>query len=111
MIILLHFIPLNLQTRLPNSNPTRRSPDLSAEREPCQERKAQHDRNRNERRRRPRRQRRSLRLRSCCAFLRSEEHTSELQSPYDLVCRLLLETKHMPSMPLARSSLPSIDTI
>src|SRR5207248_9442717 len=23
--------------------------------------------------------------------LRSEEHTSELQSPYDLVCRLLLE--------------------
>src|SRR5437867_10111961 len=23
-------------------------------------------------------------------FLRSEEHTSELQSPYDLVCRLLL---------------------
>src|SRR5207248_7666714 len=26
-----------------------------------------------------------------CAALRSEEHTSELQSPYDLVCRLLLE--------------------
>src|SRR5207248_11375158 len=26
-------------------------------------------------------------------FLRSEEHTSELQSPYDLVCRLLLEKK------------------
>src|SRR5207248_11471131 len=26
--------------------------------------------------------------------LRSEEHTSELQSPYDLVCRLLLEKKH-----------------
>src|SRR5207248_9863768 len=25
--------------------------------------------------------------------LRSEEHTSELQSPYDLVCRLLLENK------------------
>src|SRR5207248_5367723 len=24
-------------------------------------------------------------------FTRSEEHTSELQSPYDLVCRLLLE--------------------
>src|SRR5207248_8371471 len=32
------------------------------------------------RRRRPRRE-------------RSEEHTSELQSPYDLVCRLLLEKK------------------
>src|SRR5437867_7711853 len=28
---------------------------------------------------------------------RSEEHTSELQSPYDLVCRLLLEKKKCPS--------------
>src|SRR5438094_3023827 len=27
------------------------------------------------------------------ALNRSEEHTSELQSPYDLVCRLLLEKK------------------
>src|SRR5207248_6304474 len=27
------------------------------------------------------------------AIVRSEEHTSELQSPYDLVCRLLLEKK------------------
>src|SRR5437867_5146580 len=27
---------------------------------------------------------------------RSEEHTSELQSPYDLVCRLLLEKKKHP---------------
>src|SRR5437867_10628878 len=26
---------------------------------------------------------------------RSEEHTSELQSPYDLVCRLLLEKKKL----------------
>src|SRR5207248_11763495 len=26
-------------------------------------------------------------------IFRSEEHTSELQSPYDLVCRLLLEKK------------------
>src|SRR5256885_11209432 len=26
-----------------------------------------------------------------CALLRSEEHTSELQSPCNLVCRLLLE--------------------
>src|SRR5438094_4054744 len=43
--------------------------------------------------------------------LRSEEHTSELQSPYDLVCRLLLEKKkkrqkssctrkHIPTTPL-----------
>src|SRR5437867_9848747 len=28
---------------------------------------------------------------------RSEEHTSELQSPYDLVCRLLLEKKNVRS--------------
>src|SRR6266705_2456047 len=28
---------------------------------------------------------------------RSEEHTSELQSPYDLVCRLLLEKKNIGS--------------
>src|SRR5207248_8961011 len=27
------------------------------------------------------------------SLARSEEHTSELQSPYDLVCRLLLEKK------------------
>src|SRR5207248_6238597 len=27
----------------------------------------------------------------CAPVGRSEEHTSELQSPYDLVCRLLLE--------------------
>src|SRR5207248_6532701 len=27
------------------------------------------------------------------ARMRSEEHTSELQSPYDLVCRLLLQKK------------------
>src|SRR5256885_10724344 len=29
----------------------------------------------------------------CVASLRSEEHTSELQSPCNLVCRLLLEKK------------------
>src|SRR5256885_6907975 len=34
------------------------------------------------------------RMRSCSAFAtRSEEHTSELQSPCNLVCRLLLEKK------------------
>src|SRR5207248_9659822 len=36
--------------------------------------------------------RKSVRRRRRCAT-RSEEHTSELQSPYDLVCRLLLEKK------------------
>src|SRR5207248_10965690 len=36
--------------------------------------------------------------------IRSEEHTSELQSPYDLVCRLLLEKKKISScMPRAYS--------
>src|SRR5699024_12628 len=29
----------------------------------------------------------------CCMISRSEEHTSELQSRFDLVCRLLLEKK------------------
>src|SRR5437867_6341865 len=29
---------------------------------------------------------------------RSEEHTSELQSPYDLVCRLLLEIKNVATL-------------
>src|SRR5437867_9571819 len=36
--------------------------------------------------------------------LRSEEHTSELQSPYDLVCRLLLEKKRDLFQPLAVSA-------
>src|SRR5437867_10619255 len=34
-----------------------------------------------------------LSVRSLAMRTRSEEHTSELQSPYDLVCRLLLEKK------------------
>src|SRR2546426_12443025 len=32
-------------------------------------------------------------IRRCCRHHRSEEHTSELQSPCNLVCRLLLEKK------------------
>src|SRR5438067_10228160 len=37
-----------------------------------------------------------IRSPACCATLRvrSEEHTSELQSRFDLVCRLLLEKKN-----------------
>src|SRR5256885_13255889 len=38
---------------------------------------------------------------------RSEEHTSELQSPCNLVCRLLLEKKNAS---VARISLPSFST-
>src|SRR5207249_8429351 len=34
-----------------------------------------------------------LRLEMLFAYARSEEHTSELQSRFDLVCRLLLEKK------------------
>src|SRR5438094_7042274 len=36
-----------------------------------------------------------------CTSKRSEEHTSELQSPYDLVCRLLLEKKNHDHMEYA----------
>src|SRR3989454_3729086 len=32
-------------------------------------------------------------------LMRSEEHTSELQSPCNLVCRLLLEKKKIPASP------------
>src|ERR1022692_3915363 len=35
-----------------------------------------------------------------CRTNRSEEHTSELQSPCNLVCRLLLEKKYVSIMPL-----------
>src|SRR5256885_10381762 len=36
------------------------------------------------------------------AFVRSEEHTSELQSPCNLVCRLLLEKKNTVSSALVQ---------
>src|SRR5437867_7707540 len=44
---------------------------------------------------------------------RSEEHTSELQSPYDLVCRLLLEKKksHVLTYIYFRSFRLQINTI
>src|SRR5256885_16677697 len=41
----------------------------------------------------PARSRRSAARRRASAAYRSEEHTSELQSPCNLVCRLLLEKK------------------
>src|SRR5438067_10364888 len=40
--------------------------------------------------------------------VRSEEHTSELQSRFDLVCRLLLEKKKNDCSRLPRSSLVHI---
>src|SRR2546426_9073926 len=36
-------------------------------------------------------------------FLRSEEHTSELQSPCNLVCRLLLEKKNEAALDAVRA--------
>src|SRR2546426_4659180 len=38
------------------------------------------------------------------AYFRSEEHTSELQSPCNLVCRLLLEKKKTRTRPTNRRS-------
>src|SRR2546426_7777456 len=39
---------------------------------------------------------------------RSEEHTSELQSPCNLVCRLLLEKKNKTAMALGLTIPPSL---
>src|SRR5256885_11733069 len=39
-------------------------------------------------------------------LFRSEEHTSELQSPCNLVCRLLLEKKKTPLLPWRFPSVP-----
>src|SRR5690606_39971152 len=55
------------------------------------------------------------RSRSCPSLLRSEEHTSELQSRENLVCRLLLEKKkitprettHAPTRPARRRCMQS----
>src|SRR2546426_4035279 len=41
--------------------------------------------------------------RSWCGCNRSEEHTSELQSPCNLVCRLLLEKKKKKEMKVSQS--------
>src|SRR5437868_11042774 len=65
-----------LSSRRLHSFPTRRSSDLSSS-SPSSELRAQ-DR---------------LQLPDCRGKVRSEEHTSELQSRFDLVCRLLLEKK------------------
>src|SRR5437868_10613028 len=53
-----------------------------------------------------------LRLAEARGHARSEEHTSELQSRFDLVCRLLLEKKKPDAAgrPAARaSSAPAVD--
>src|SRR5207247_10602166 len=74
-----------------HSFPTRRSSDLPGpERAPSRGRRASRTRDPHPLR--------CVGFRSCVQFLRilrSEEHTSELQSRVDLVCRLLLEKKKM----------------
>src|SRR5258708_17985782 len=40
---------------------------------------------------------------------RSEEHTSELQSPDHLVCRLLLEKKKLPTLAMIRDRTDKVD--
>src|SRR3989454_4374248 len=41
---------------------------------------------------------------------RSEEHTSELQSPCNLVCRLLLEKKNIQQKPSGTSFSPMVES-
>src|SRR5256885_12031798 len=48
-----------------------------------------------------------LRVLGRCTPIRSEEHTSELQSPCNLVCRLLLEKKNVTSVATLRSHSPA----
>src|SRR5256885_10974505 len=53
----------------------------------------------------------SVSLTEMVAFLRrSEEHTSELQSPCNLVCRLLLEKKKS-SRPISITTLAVVSTV
>src|SRR5256885_2904511 len=48
----------------------------------------------------------STRASSTVGFMRSEEHTSELQSPCNLVCRLLLEKKKKLTNNTGRTRIP-----
>src|SRR5438309_4057446 len=41
-------------------------------------------------------------------LVRSEEHTSELQSQFHLVCRLLLEKKKIPALTITTAARPSV---
>src|SRR5690606_40077872 len=49
---------------------------------------------------------RQARFHCALCLARSEEHTSELQSRENLVCRLLLEKKNSTSVPSTRARLP-----
>src|SRR5690349_23937893 len=55
----------------------------------------------------PRRDRRGARPGTCRRRRRSEEHTSELQSRRDLVCRLLLEKKKKNNEKIYQANSPT----
>src|SRR5258708_29889736 len=74
-----------LPARRDRRRPPQRGPELVARQQPPRERAVD--------------QEQALRL-------RSEEHTSELQSPDHLVCRLLLEKKNTSSTQTTRLSTP-----
>src|SRR5205807_8305845 len=82
-----------------HSFPTRRSSDLASDRGPLGNRKGFHSQQRG------RHDSLGTAKYSCAEgdSNRSEEHTSELQSPCNLVCRLLLEKKNNKSMGFERS--------
>src|SRR5437868_5181994 len=85
-----------------HSFPTRRSSDLSSTSAPCEQKREQDGDSRDADRERQ--------LAACSVGVfgheRSEEHTSELQSRFDLVSRLLLEKKRCYSGHNGRRRLP-----
>src|SRR5437773_7384958 len=86
LLIILFFFYCSGDHRDLHSFPTRRSSDLGDPGEPLRSRGARGPDP-------PRAPVRGWRIRHLRVLRRSEEHTSELQSHHDLVCRLLLEKK------------------
>src|SRR5207249_12276539 len=94
--ILLSFsFPPSLPHRHLHSFPTRRSSDLGRRHAPLPEDRASLRCRPRERGRATSGRRARASRRPCGYAIRSEEHTSELQSRFDLVCRLLLEKKKL----------------
>src|SRR5438876_9073732 len=48
-------------------------------------------------------------IQECGGIIRSEEHTSELQSPVHLVCRLLLEKKKLKSIKTLKHNIDACE--
>src|SRR5689334_23599826 len=100
-------MPYHAYPRLIHSYPTRRSSDLAAPTTPspaADSRTSTAHRSRRTRRasstRAPRASTSPAWPAAPAAVLRSEEHTSELQSQFHLVCRLLLEKKNTKTSPV-----------